>query len=124
MEKKILVVEDEAALRGALVEALTLEGFTVVQAGNGEEGLRAAEAEHPDLILLDVLMPVMDGMTMLTTLRKQEWGKNMKVIVLTNDSATEKVADSVEDGAYDYLIKSDWKMSDVIVKVRSVLLRA
>ena len=77
LHKKILIVEDEAPLRNAISDILSFEGFTVFQAKNGQEGLDAALLEHPDLILLDLMMPVMDGLTMLEKLRQdQAYGKN------------------------------------------------
>lgn len=76
---------------------------------------------HPDLILLDIVMPKMDGMTMLAQLREDEWGKTARVITLTNLSDTEKVAEAIEHGSYEYLVKSDWKIEDVVAKVREKL---
>lgn len=115
-KKKILIVEDEPSLRNALCDKLTLEGFAAIEAKNGEEGLDVALREHPDLILLDVVMPVMDGMTMLSKLRVDVWGKDVKIIVLTNLSDI-----TVTHSSYDYLVKSDWGIEDVIERVRARL---
>lgn len=115
---KILVVEDESALSSALKDKLTREGFEVTVAKDGQEGLSRALADHPDLILLDIVMPVMDGMTMLYALRKDPWGKNVTVILLTNLFDTEKIAQSLERGVYDYLVKSDWTLEDIVKKVK------
>lgn len=93
----------------------------MLEAKNGEEGLEVALREHPDLILLDIIMPVMDGMTMLARLREDLWGKDAKVIMLTNLSDNEKVAETIAHGTYDYLVKSDWKLEDVVKKVRERL---
>jgi len=119
--KSILVVEDELSLQKVLRDKLTREGFSVLEAKDGKEGLETALLEHPDLILLDIIMPVMDGMTMLSLLRKDDWGKNANVILLTNLSEAEKVAASHAKGVYDYLVKSDWKLADVVKKVRERL---
>ena len=119
--KKILVVEDELPIRSALIEKLSREGFTMSEAANGEMGLIVAEHENPDLILLDINMPRLDGLGMLTALRATDWGKNTKVIVLTNSGESEKVAEALENGAFDFLVKSDWKIEDVVTKVCSVL---
>lgn len=113
-KKRILIVEDEVSLRSALREKLEREGFEALEAKNGVEGLAAALSEHPDLILLDIIMPVMDGMTMLKKLREDVRGMDAKVIVLTNLSDNEKLADAMEHGTYDYLVKSDWKLEDVV----------
>ncbi|TSC72060.1 MAG: two-component system, OmpR family, alkaline phosphatase synthesis response regulator PhoP, partial [Parcubacteria group bacterium Gr01-1014_48] len=120
-KKTILIVEDEESLSRVLVDGLTQEDFATRTAKNGEEGLEVALREHPDLILLDIIMPVMDGMTMLDKLRKDVWGKNAKIIVLTNLDSNEKIAESIRHGAYDYLVKTDWKIEDVIAKVRERL---
>ena len=119
--KKILIIEDEPALREALADKLSREGFSCLEAKNGLEGLDFALKEHPDLILLDIIMPVMDGMTMLEELRKNPWGKNVPVILLTNLSEVEKVAESLRHGIYDYLVKSDWSLEDIVKKVKGKL---
>ena len=119
--KKILIVEDEQDLRQTLVDKLTREGFDVLEAKNGEEGLKAALKEHPDLILLDIIMPVMDGMTMMKKIREDEWGRGVPVIMLTNLSDIERVSEAVESGIYEYLVKSDWKIEDVVKKVKKKL---
>lgn len=120
-QKKVLVVEDEAPLKKALNKKLTRAGFLVFEAGNGEEGLEVALREHPDLILLDVMMPVMSGMAMFKQLREDAWGKNAKVIMLTNLNDAENVAAAMGQGSYDYLIKSDWKIDDIVERVKEKL---
>lgn len=122
LNKKILIVEDEAPLRTAISDILTFEGFTVFQAKNGQEGLDISLKEHPDLTLLDLMMPVMDGLTMLEKLREdQKWGKDAKVILLTNINDPEKVAQATEAGSYDFLVKSDWNIEDVVKKIKAKL---
>ncbi len=115
----ILVVEDEPALANALRDKFEREGFSVSIALNGEEGLRMACDQKPDLILLDIVMPVMDGLTMLTELRKDPWGKDARVIMLTNLSDAIRVSDAVEHGVHDYLVKTDWKLEDLVAKARA-----
>lgn len=118
--KKVLIVEDETALREALVDKLTREGFDALEAKDGEEGLKIALKEHPGLILLDIIMPKMDGMTMMKKLREDEWGKGVPIILLTNLSATEEkiIKGIVENEPSYYLVKSDWKIEDVVKKVK------
>lgn len=118
IDKKILVVEDEKPLAAALYDKLTRAGFEVLNAKNGEEGLETALREHPDLILLDIFMPKMDGLTVLAKLHEDAWGKNAKVIMLTNLSYNKKVVDAWKLGPDDYLVKSDWKIEDIVAKVR------
>ncbi|MBI3485523.1 response regulator [Candidatus Daviesbacteria bacterium] len=117
-QKKILVVEDEQILRQALIGKLTHEGFSVQMASDGEEGLRSALSEHPDLILLDIVMPTMDGVTMLKKLREDDWGQKANVIILTNLSDAEKMEESLKAGVHDYLIKADWKLEDLVEKIK------
>lgn len=116
-----LIVEDEPAMLRALTETLTRAGFTVLEAHNGQEGLAVALREHPDLILLDLIMPVMDGMTMLRQLREDAWGKTAPVIILTNLSDAAKASEALQHHAFDFLVKSDWKLEDVVRKVRERL---
>ena len=119
---KILIVEDEAPLRNAMTDILTFEGFTVLQAKNGLEGLELALREHPSMILLDLVMPVMDGLTMLEKLRQDEaFGKGAAVILLTNINDPDKVAQATEAGSYDFLVKSDWHIEDVVKRIKERL---
>ena len=122
-KQTILIVEDEQDLREALADKLTREAFTVLEAKNGKEGLNMALAEHPDLILLDIVMPEMDGMTVLRKLREDTWGKTVPVILLTNLSATEEniIEEMVKYAPSHYLVKSDWKIIDVVEKIRETL---
>lgn len=125
-KKTILVVDDERALREALKDKLMSEGYDVLEAKDGKDGLNKALAEHPDLILLDVMMPKMDGVKVVENLQDDKWGKTAKVIMLTNVSDPVKVAEATEMGAknmtvYDYMIKSDWKLEEVVEKIRSKL---
>jgi len=116
--KKILVVEDDVPLRNVISNKLEREGFAVLEARNGQEGLETALSTHPELILLDIIMPVMDGMTMLKKLREDSWGADAKVFMLTNLSDTKKVADAVMQGSYDYLVKTDWTLEDIVTRIR------
>src|SRR3989344_3668659 len=83
MSKKILVVDDEEFIRKALAEKLKNEGFDVLEAEDGEKAVDLALSSHPDLILLDVIMPKMDGVEAMRKIRENEWGKNVPLILLT-----------------------------------------
>lgn len=120
-KKTILIVEDEEPMQIALEDILKFEGFNVLKAINGEEGLSTALREHPDLILLDILMPQMNGLAMLKKLRADVWGKNAKVIILTNYDEKEYVATALENEAYDYFIKTDIKLTEVVQKIKEKL---
>jgi DNA-binding response OmpR family regulator len=121
---KILIVEDEVVINKVYREGMSAEGFSVISAMNGKDGLEIALKEKPDIILLDILMPVMDGLTMMQKLRDaNSYGKSVPIILLTNLSAGEdKIMSAItkNEPAY-YLVKSDWNLSDVIDKVRERL---
>ncbi len=119
----VLIVEDEQDMLQALVDKFAREGFDVLEAKDGEEGLGLALKEHPDLILLDIIMPKMDGMTMMKKLREDAWGKSVPIILLTNLSATEEeiIKGIVENTPAYYLVKSEWKIEDVVQKVKERL---
>ncbi|MCA9354829.1 MAG: response regulator transcription factor [Candidatus Kaiserbacteria bacterium] len=118
MEKKILLVEDEPDIREAMAEAIADAGFAVVTAENGQAGLSTALAEHPDLILLDIVMPIMDGHSMLEQLRQDPWGKTVKVIMLTSMDDVQNIADAHEGSITDYLIKAHSSLDDIVAKVK------
>jgi len=121
-EKTILIIEDHAPVRLALVEKLTHEGLKTIEAKDGEEGLELALKEKPGVILLDIIMPRMSGMTMLEKLRKDAWGKTVPVIILTNLNPDDKIMrEIVETEPVYYLVKADWKIEDVVNKVKEVL---
>ncbi|MFH1170031.1 MAG: response regulator [Candidatus Vogelbacteria bacterium] len=123
-ETTILIVEDEAAQRKPLADELRDEGFRVLTAQNGQEGLELALREHPDLILLDILMPVMDGLTMMKKMRETNlWGKQVPIILLTNLSANEeKMMQAItRDEPAFFLVKSDWTLQDVVSKIKERL---
>ena len=118
-QKTILIIEDEKSLRGAVVDILHLKEFSSLEARNGREGVELALLNHPDLILLDVIMPEMDGMTALGKIREDEWGKKVPIIILTNSSAArEHLAD---DAVTQYLVKSDWKLHEIVKKIDEIL---
>lgn len=119
--KKILIAEDDRVLLNLMRDELTAQGFEVLGASNGEEGLNLALKFHPDLILVDIMMPIMNGMEMTARLREDEWGKTVEIIVLTNLNTENAVAEFLEKGAYDYLVKSDWSIDDVVKRVKEKL---
>jgi len=123
-KRKLLIIEDEISQLKVLTDKFVREGFDVLEAKDGEEGLAVALKEKPHIILLDIVLPKMDGMTMLKKLRQQNaWGKSVPVILLTNLSADD---DSIlkgvtEDKPAYYLIKSNWTINDVVAKVNERL---
>ncbi len=121
-KKTVLIVEDDVALRSVLVEKLTDEKFNVLSAPDGEAGLKVALENHPGVILLDIFMPRMDGITMLSRLRATDaWGKHVKVIVLTNSTDAQTIATVSGFGATDFLIKSEWSLEALVARIRERL---
>ena len=119
--KTILIVEDELALLELLSEEFKQEGFNVLSAKDGEEGLKFALESKPDYILLDIVMPKMDGLTMLEHLRADPRGSNIPVTMLTNLSDIEATAKAVEHGVRDYLVKSNLDIRELVNQVKSRL---
>ncbi len=120
--KKILVVEDELAYLKLLNSQLTEKGYQVIEAINGKIGLEKAQKENPDLILLDIRMPVMDGMAMLELLRKEEAGKKTKVIILTNLEADDKIlGEVIKDQPTYYFVKSNIQFDELLDKIKELL---
>jgi DNA-binding response OmpR family regulator len=121
LTKKILIIEDEIPILNILSHRLSREGFTVLEAKNGKEGLKIALSEYPDLILLDIILPVMDGITVLKRIHADPKGKNTEIIMLTNLSDSQNVADALALGSHDFLVKSEWKIEDLVKVVRDKL---
>ncbi len=119
--KKILVIEDDQQLRAVLEDKFNKEGYAVEVAENGQIGLEMALSTNPDLILLDLVMPVMDGMTTLHELKRNQKTLSIPVILLTNLSDSDKAVEAASNGVYDYLVKSDWKLEDILIKVAEKL---
>lgn len=119
--QNILIIEDEQSLLKALVKRLSDAGYNVTTAADGQAGLEKALAEKPDLLLIDIVLPKMDGITMLGKIRQDPWGKQAKAIILSNLSDETKVAAALEQGVRDYLIKTNWKLEDVVKKVEEKL---
>jgi len=115
--KKILIVEDDKVVVKALLAELNENGLSVISASNGLDGLTLAKKEKPDLILLDLVMPKMGGIEMLTELRKDTWGKDAEVIVLTVVNELDKIEKIISLGCFEYLIKTDWNLDNIVQKI-------
>lgn len=116
--KTILLIEDEQALQKALTDKLEQENFKALSALNGEIGLKLAQAEQPDLILLDLILPKKDGFEVLQELKSNEQTKNIPVIVLTNLEETEHIQKILKFGANAYLIKTNYSLDEIIGKIK------
>ena len=124
IKTKILIIDDDLSIIDIYSIELRRDGFSVITAMDGEEGLKKALSETPDLILLDILMPVMDGLTMLQKLRQEnEYGKKVPVILLTNLSAgnediIKKIA--VTEPVY-YIVKTSMTLDQVVDEIKKRL---
>lgn len=122
MEKKtLLFIEDEAAIHKTLSDALEKEGFDTFSALDGEIGLRRAKEEQPDLILLDLILPKMNGFEVLKALKEDEATKAIPVIVLTNLEQMENIQKAIDLGATTYLVKANYSLDEVVSKVKESL---
>jgi len=120
IDKKILIVEDDKDFLWILRQSFSGEGFTVVYALDGQEGMEKAEKEKPDLILSDILMPRMDGIAMIRELKKK--GISVKTIFLTNVKDADRVSEAMESMAeLDYIVKSDVHVNAIIDRVKERL---
>jgi DNA-binding response OmpR family regulator len=119
---KILFIEDEPGLQTTLGAALRREGFDVILALNGDDGLRLAQSEMPDLILLDLILPKRSGFDVLEQLKAEgAQTRAIPVIVLTNLEGLGDVDRALSLGATTYLVKANYEVNDVIAKIRQVL---
>jgi DNA-binding response OmpR family regulator len=118
---KILIVEDDEPLADVLKDRFENEGFDVIVATDGVQGLLLALEKQPDVVLLDIVMPKLDGLTMLKNLRTYERGKDIRAIVMTNLSDSKEVHEALANGAHDFLVKSDWPIGDIVDSVRRQL---
>ena len=119
--KKLLVVDDESVVRKALASQFDAAEVEVLTADDGAEGLEIALREKPDLMLVDLIMPKMDGLAMLKELREDAWGKDARVIVLSNLGDEEKVSAADVFGVEEYLVKVNWNVTDVVAKIKKKL---
>jgi len=117
----VLIVDDEESLVNVLARKFKDEGITAYTAFNGREGLAVALEKHPDIILLDIMMPEMDGFDTMKKLQEDEWGKTVPVILLTNSSSIETVAKAVTTGMSEFLVKTDVRLDQVVGRVKERL---
>ena len=119
--KKVLLIEDEEMIGEMYRTKFESEGFEFVCGKDGEGGLELAKKEKPDIILLDIIMPKLDGFSVLKELKKDTKTKKIKIILLTNLGQDEDVKKGKAMGANDYLVKANFTPSQVVEKVREVL---
>ncbi len=121
MEKKILIVEDDKFLRELIVRKLSNEGYEVVEAVDGEQGVQKIKETKPDLVLLDLILPGIDGFEVLAQKKEDPFVASIPVIVLSNLGQKEDVDRGLGLGATDYLIKAHFTPGEIIEKVRNII---
>lgn len=115
---KVLVIEDDKFLQKILLTKLSKEGFDVEGASDGDEGLKKVAAVQPTLVLLDLILPKINGFEVLTEMKTNSKSKNIPVIVLSNLSQEEDKKRAKELGAIDFMVKADLSINDVVLRVK------
>jgi len=118
---KILIVEDDRFLRELIARKLKNEGYEVLEAVDGEEGLKRIKEEKPDLILLDLILPGIDGFEVLAKAKEDPDTTQIPVIILSNLGQREEVEKGLKLGAIDYLIKAHFTPGEIIEKIKNIL---
>ena len=121
MAIKILIVEDDKFLRELMSQKLRTEDYEVVEAVDGEEGVAKAKESNPDLILLDLILPGIDGFEVLAKMKADPKLAKVPVIILSNLGQKDDIEKGLEMGANDYLIKAHFTPGEIIEKIESVL---
>ena len=119
--QKVLFIEDEPSLQKSLTMALKAKGLEVFSAFDGEAGFNMIREVEPDIILLDLILPKMDGFQILEKLKSQDDTKHIPIIILTNLENTEDVQKVIDLGATNYLVKANYDVHEISDKVKEVL---
>lgn len=122
-KQRILLIEDDKMLLDMYAGKFIREGYEIMTAENGSEGLKLAKEQKPDLILLDIILPKLDGFSALKEIRKDETIKNTPVILLTNLGQDQDIQKGKALGADDYFVKANHTPTEVVEKVRTLLSR-
>lgn len=121
MAKKILVIEDDKFLRKVINRKLLMEGYEVFEAIDGEEGMKGLQENKPDLVLLDLVLPEMDGFEVLTKMKNDAVLAKIPVIILSNLGDEKDIEKGLKMGAVDYLIKAYFTPGEIVKKIEAVL---
>ncbi|PIY90755.1 MAG: response regulator [Candidatus Nealsonbacteria bacterium CG_4_10_14_0_8_um_filter_35_10] len=121
MAKTILIVEDDKFLRELIAQKLLKEGYNISEAIDGEEGIKKIKTEKPDLILLDLILPGVDGFEVLSRMKADEKLAEIPVIILSNLGQREEIERGLKLGANDYMIKAHFTPREIIDKIKTVL---
>jgi len=119
--KRILIVEDDRFLRELIAKKLSGENFDIIEAVDGEEGVKKIKEEKPDLVLLDLILPGIDGFEVLTQVKENPSTASIPVIILSNLGQREEVERGLKLGAVDYLIKAHFTPGEIVEKIKNIL---
>lgn len=119
--KKILIIEDDKFLRKLISQKLIKMGYDVVKAVDGEKGIKSIEEEKPDLVLLDLILPVVNGFEVLARIKSDPILAKIPVIIISNLGQKEEVEEGLKLGAVDYLIKAHFTLKEITDKIEAVL---
>lgn len=119
MSKKILIIEDDKFLRKIIAKKLAQDEYEIFEAVDGDEGIKLAKEKNPDLILLDLVLPSMDGFTVLYNLKKDKKSFKIPVIILSNLGQSEEISRGLKLGAIDFLIKAHLTPGEIVERIKS-----
>ncbi len=120
-KKTVLIIEDEQGMRDSLKEAFDGAGYETILAEDGEEGILFARQKHPDVVLLDIILPKKDGFEILKELKEDEETKDLSVVLTTNLSEPSDIQKALDLGATTYLVKSNYSLVEIVKKVEEIL---
>ena len=121
MPKNILIVEDDKILRELISQKLQKEDYNISAAIDGEEGFKKVKEEKPDIVLLDLILPGIDGFEVLERIKQDPEINKIPVVILSNLGQKEEIEKGLKLGATDYLIKAHFTLSEIVAKVRTIL---
>ena len=121
MPKNILIVEDDKILRELISRKLQKEDYNISAAIDGEEGFKKVKEEKPDIVLLDLILPGIDGFEVLERIKQDPEINKIPVVILSNLGQKEEIEKGLKLGATDYLIKAHFTLSEIVAKVRTIL---
>lgn len=121
MEKAVLIIEDDKFLRDLLARKLKKEGYSVFEATDGNEGLELVKTKKPHLVLLDLILPGMDGFDVLAEIKRNPETSNIPVIILSNLGQKEEIEKGLRLGALDYLVKAHSNPAEIVTKIREAI---
>ena len=116
-QSTVLVIEDSSYLAESLIDMLEMQGYRAVHCATGKEAVAAALEQHPDLILLDIRLPDIDGYEVYRQIRATNWGATANIMVLTASESIENIAKHIDLPTADVLFKPDWSMQDLLQKI-------